>query len=118
MHADRKKSLTLAFEALGPNRVTRGLEAHGHDWTSCFLALALGGERGALARQLEGPARQEHVVAHMLRVPDKVISEVVKSWDHEETTFRELAAEWLETNRALDGSTPPVPDQTMGVAAY
>lgn len=110
MHPDRKTSLTAAFETLGPERVARGLAAHGHDWSSCFLAIALGGERGALARQLEGQWRQERVVADMLRVRVEVISEVVKSWDHEEEAFRELAAEWLEHNRApRTPARPPVP---------
>jgi hypothetical protein len=117
LHPERKSSLTAAFEALGPDRVARGLEAHGHDWSNCFLAIALGGERGALARQLEGRWRQERVVADMLRVRVQVISEVVKSWDHDEATFRELAAQWLESNRMSRTPALPVAEQTMGVAA-
>jgi len=48
-----KALLTAAFAALGPERVTRGLNATGHSWRDCFLALAISGKPDALARPLE-----------------------------------------------------------------
>jgi hypothetical protein len=106
MQADRKAQLTMAFEALGPERVARGLEAHGHSWSDCFLAVALGGEPGTLARQLQGRWRRERVVGDILGVRVHVVSEVVTAWDHDEATFRALAAEWLEANRVPAAPTP------------
>ena len=47
MRPEQKTFLTTAFEALGPARVTRGLEATGHSWNDCFLAIARYGEPGA-----------------------------------------------------------------------
>ncbi len=34
----QQKALLTAWEALGPERVTRGLQASGHTWNDCFLA--------------------------------------------------------------------------------
>ncbi len=47
-----KTLVTRAFEALGPERVARGLEAVGHTWSDCFLAIAISGEVGAFVRAL------------------------------------------------------------------
>ena len=38
MNPQQKALLTAAWEALGPERVTRGLQAIGHTWNDCFLA--------------------------------------------------------------------------------
>ncbi len=38
-----KALLTTAFEALGPERVTRGPKAAGHRWRDCLLAPAMRG---------------------------------------------------------------------------
>jgi hypothetical protein len=99
MSPKQKTLLTTALEALGPERVTRGLEATGHSWNDCFLALAIWGEPGALARQLDRRWRREHFVSTLLGVPVQVVNEVVRAWDRDERTFRALAAEWLELNR-------------------
>jgi hypothetical protein len=99
MQPDRKTLLTAAFEALGPERVARGLEATGHTWNDCFLALALGGQPGVLAHKLEKRWRKEHMVSNLLGVPAPVVTEVVTTWDRDVGTFRALAAEWLESNR-------------------
>ncbi len=111
MYPDWKMSLTTAFEALGPERVTRGLAARGHDWNDCFLALALCGEPGVLSRQIDHRWRKEQMVGAMMGVQPHVVTEVVTAWDHEEQTFRALALEWLEANRvpaagALLGALP------------
>jgi len=100
MSPEQKASLTTAFEALGPERVTRGLRATGHSSNDCFLALAIYGERGALARQLDRRWRRDHFVSTLFGVRVQVVSEVVEAWDHDAGTFRALAAEWLELNRA------------------
>ena len=39
MNPQQKALLTAAVEALGPERVTRGLQPSGHTWNDCFLAL-------------------------------------------------------------------------------
>ena len=90
MRPEQKSLLTAAFEALGPERVTRGLVATGHSWRDCFLALAIAGESDALARQLEKRWRKEHFVSTLLGVRVQVVNEVVKVWDHERGTFRAL----------------------------
>ena len=46
-----KSAVTAVFEALGPERVARGLlDAEGHTWEDCFLARAYGA-----AGELEQP---------------------------------------------------------------
>ncbi len=100
MSPAEKALLTTAFEALGPERVTRGLTATGHSWRDCFLALAVAGEPDALARDLQKRWRKEHVVSTRLGVPVQAVAQIVKAWDHDEGAFRALAAEWLELNRA------------------
>ncbi len=106
MRPEQKILLTTAFEALGAERVTRGLEATGHSWNDCFLALAVAGEPEALGRELVKRWRKEHFVGAVLGVRVQVVSEVVKTWDHDEGTFRALAAEWLELNRAAVPTAP------------
>ncbi|MGH2659767.1 MAG: hypothetical protein ACRDHS_08915 [Actinomycetota bacterium] len=108
MSAEQKTLLTTALEALGPERVMRGLEATGHTWNDCFLAIAIYGEPAALARQLEKRWRREYFVGTLLGVRVQVVNEVVRAWDHEEGTFRALAAEWLELNRAAAPTGPVV----------
>ena len=102
----KKSLLTTAFEALGPERVTRGLQAHGHTWNDCFLALATHGEAGVLGREMEKRWRREHYVGTLLGVRVEVVNEVVRTWDHDEGAFRALAAEWLELNRTAAATAP------------
>src|SRR5712691_7698539 len=108
MNPEEKVVLTTAFEALGPERVTRGLKATGHRWSDCFLALAMSCEPDALARPLEKRYRREHFVSTLLGVRVEVTSEIVRAWDHEEGAFRALAAEWLELNRTAVPTGPVV----------
>lgn len=100
MNPKEKALLTTAFEALGPERLTRGLKATGHRWTDCFLAIATYGEPGALARKMEKPRRKEQFVGPLIGVPVQVVKEVVRLWDDDEQSFRALAAEWLELSHA------------------
>ena len=100
MSPGQKTLLTTAFEALGPERVTRGLKATGHSWNNCFLAIATYGEPDALVRQMEKRGRKEHFVGALIGVPLQVVKEVVRLWDHDEHSFRALAAEWLELSHA------------------
>ena len=108
MHPVQKALLTAAFEALGPERVTRGLQASGHTWNDCFLALATYGEPGALTRELQRRWRKDHFVGTLLGVRVQVVNEVVGAWDHDEGGFRVLAAEWLELNRPAVPTRPAV----------
>ncbi len=100
MNPRQKALLTAAFETLGPEGVTRGLQASGHNWNDCFLALATYGKPGVLARELGRHWRREHYVGTLLGVRVQVVNEVVRTWDHDEGAFRALASEWLELNRA------------------
>ncbi len=102
MIAARKAVLTSAFEALGPERVTRGLTATGHNWSECFLAIATDGEANLLRRELKqnGRTDAEHFVSSLVGASVEAVHEVVRVWDHDEATFRALATEWLELNRA------------------
>jgi hypothetical protein len=108
MNPEEKVLLTTAFEALGPERVTRGLKATGHRWNDCFLAIATYGEPDALAREMEKSRRKKHVVGALIGVPVQVVNEVVHVWDHDEGAFRALAAEWLELNRMAARTEPVV----------
>src|SRR5713101_7982721 len=90
MNPEEKVLLTTAFEALGPERVTRGLKATGHSWSDRFLALAISGEPHALAREMEKAHRRKHVVGALIGVPVQVVNEVVRLWDHDEQSFRAL----------------------------
>ena len=108
MRPEQKTLVTTAFEALGIERVTRGLEATGHSWNDCFLAVAISGEPGELTRQLEKRWRKEHAVSTLLGVRVQVVNQVVRAWDHDEEAFRALAAEWLELNRVAIPTAPLV----------
>ena len=108
MNPPQKALLTAAWEALGPERVTRGLQAPGHTWNDCFLALATYGETGVLGREMEKRWRREHYVGSLLGVRVEVVNEVVRTWDHDEAAFRALAAEWLELNRAAAATAAAV----------
>ena len=108
MSPQRKALLTAAFVALGPERVTRGLQATGHTWSDCFLALAVFSDPTALVHEVQKRWRKEHVVSTLLRVRVQAINEVVRAWDHEEADFRALAAEWLELNRTAASTSPVV----------
>ena len=112
MNPQQKALLTVAFEALGPDRVTRGLQTSGHTWSDCFLALATCGEPGVLARALDRRWRREHYVGTLLGVRVQVVNEVVRTWDHDEGAFRALAAAWLELNcTAVNRSLSTVGEQ-------
>ena len=102
MSLEQKTFLTTAFEALGPERVTRGLDATGHSWIDCFLAIATYGEPGAFVRELKNRGRTDanDFVSSLIGIPLGVVYEVAGLWDHDERWFRLLAAEWLELNRA------------------
>jgi hypothetical protein len=108
MNPQEKTLLTTAFEALGPERVTRGLKARGHTWNDCFLALATFGEAGVLGREMEERWRREHYVGTLLGVRVEVVNEAVRTWDHDEAAFRALAAEWLELNPVAARTEPVV----------
>jgi len=108
MNPEQKTLLTTAFEALGSERVTRGLKAPGHTWNDCFLALAIVSEPDALPRELQKRWRKEHFLSTLLGVRVEVIHEIVRAWDHEEEEFRALAAEWLELNRTAVPTGPVV----------
>lgn len=116
MNPERKTLLTSAFEALGSERVTRGLTAKGHSWSDCFLALAIDGGSEVLDRELSKRWRKEHFVGTLLGVRVQVVTEVVRAWDHDEDGFRALAAEWLELNRVAtlgQAGGLPVSDGTV-----
>ena len=92
--------------------MTRGLQASGHIWNDCFLALATYGEPGVLARELERRGRREYHVGTLLGVRVQVVNKVVRAWDYDEGPFRALAAAWLELNRAaVDRSLSTVGEQ-------
>jgi len=112
-----KIAITQVFDALGPERVVRGLAARRHTWADCFLALACGA-RGELDRAvddgLRGAARlfrppKAVKVAKLLGVPPGAVVAVVDAFDHESPEFRRLAVEWLEENTvgaSAAGQTP------------
>jgi hypothetical protein len=110
MIAARKALLTTAFEALGPERVMRGLAATGHKWSDCFLTIATDGEANLLRQELKtnllrhqfikGRTDVEHFVSRLIGASVEAVREVVRVWDHDEAAFRALATEWLELNRA------------------
>jgi len=111
MSPEQKALLTAAFEALGPERVTRGLQATGHSWIDCFLAIAIYGEPGAFVREVNnrsGRTGANDLASNLIGVSVGVVDEVVGLWDHEERRFRALATEWLELDRAAVPTTPAV----------
>ena len=104
-----KSAVTAVFEALGPERVARGLlDAHGHTWEDCFLARAYGaaGELVRVVRRdpsrrvpnLLGLALAAADAAKVIGVQRTAIAAVVHAFDHHTTAFRQLAEEWLEEN--------------------
>ena len=111
MSPQHKALLTAAFAALGPERVTRGLQATGHSWIDCFLAIATFGEPGAFVREVNnrsGRTGANDFASSLVGVPPGVVDEVVGLWDHEERRFRALATEWLELNRTAVPTGPVV----------
>jgi hypothetical protein len=104
--AAQKAQLTAAFEALGPERVGRGLGAKGHGWRDCFLALASYYGPAARWHKLTkyGWMSQVHLFSSAIGTSPDVIRGVVKAWDRNEAAFRKLAGRWLE-----HGSEPAVP---------
>jgi hypothetical protein len=103
-----KTWVTRAFEALGPERVARGLEAVGHTWNDRFLAIAVSGERGAFVRELAQDRRTdpEHFASTLVGVPHEAVRKAVGLWDRDESEFRALAAEWLEANPTAAPAAP------------
>jgi hypothetical protein len=103
-----KAAITQVFEALGPERVARGLtDARRHTWTDCFVALAYG-PRGELERAIADSTRglarllrppKAVLVAKLLNVPPGALIALVDAFDHNTVEFRQLAEEWLEENR-------------------
>lgn len=104
-----KSAVTAVFEALGPERVGRGLaNADGHTWEDCFLARAYGapGELEQAMRRdpsrrvanLLGLALAATDTAKLLGVHWTAVSAVVDVFDHDTAEFRQLAEEWLEEN--------------------
>jgi len=91
--------LTTMFEALGPERVARGLTAVGHDWRDCFLALAMGDQPFGLRAGLPPGWRTNGVVA----LSADVTEAAVRTWDRKEAAFRAFAAEWLDRSRGEAG---------------
>jgi hypothetical protein len=100
-----KVAITQVFEALGPERVARGLAgARRHTWTDCFVALAYGA-RGELERAVADATRglarllkppKAGLVAKLLDVPPGALIALVDAFDHNTAEFRQLAEEWLE----------------------
>jgi hypothetical protein len=73
------------------------------------LAIATYGEPDALAREMEKSRRKKQIVGVLIGVPVQVVNEVVRLWDHDEQSFRALAAEWLELSRATVPTAPTAP---------
>jgi hypothetical protein len=104
-----KAAVTAVFEALGPERVARGLaNAEGHTWEDCFLARAYGAV-GDLKRAMRRDPRRRVAnllglsltateAAKLLGVQCTAVAAVVHAFDHHTTQFRQLAEEWLEEN--------------------
>lgn len=111
MRLQDKTMLTTVFQALGPERVERGLAAVGHTWRDCFLALALHDGPGMFARDLQKRWRKEYYVGTLIGVSVQMVQAVVRAWDQDETAFRALAAEWLELNRTVE-----TPARAVGIA--
>src|SRR2546427_4513123 len=102
-----KSAVTAVFEALGPERVARGLlDAHGHTWEDCFLARAYGAA-GELVRAVRrDPSRRvRNLLGLALAAVDAAkliggqwtaVAAVVHAFDHPAPPFPELAGGWLE----------------------
>ncbi len=61
-----------------------------------------------MALELEKRWGKGHAVSRRLGVRLQAVTHVVSAWDHEETAFRALAAEWLELNRVAARTEPMV----------
>src|SRR2546422_1219622 len=102
-----KSAVTAVFEALGPERVARGLlDADGHTWEDCFLARAYGAA-GELVRAVRrDPSRRvPNLLGLALAAADAAkliggqwtaVAAVVHAFDHHTTAFRQLAEEGPE----------------------
>jgi len=103
-----KTLVTRVFEALGPERVARGLEAVGHTWNDCFVAIAISGEVGAFVHEFAQGRRTdpEHFASTLVGVPHEAVRKAVGLWDRDESTFRALVAEWLEANPTAAPTAP------------
>ena len=91
--------LADAFDELGVDRVRRGLQAEGHDWTDCFLARA--------TDQPPSPARRAW--SRLDRFPGisrRTTRVMVRVWDRKERAFRNCAAAWLAGQRAEPTASP------------
>ena len=104
-----KSAVTAVFEALGPQRVARGLaNADGHTWEDCFLARAYGAvgeleqamkhDPSRRVANLLGLALAAADAAKLLGVEWTAVAAVVDAFDHDTAEFRQLAEEWLEEN--------------------
>src|SRR2546422_4619618 len=101
-----KSAVTAVFEALGPERVARGLlDADGHTWEDCFLARAYGAA-GELVRAIRrdpsrrvpnllGLALAAADAAQLIGVQWTAGAAVVQALHHHTTTFPQPAAEGL-----------------------
>ncbi len=92
-----KAALTAVFEALGPERVARGLEANGHTWHDCFLAVATG-ESHSLAGEIKRRWWTDAMafLSGVVGASPRAINAVVREWDRDDAAFRAVATEWLE----------------------
>src|SRR2546428_12299331 len=104
MIAARKALLTTAFEALGPERVTRGLTTTGHNWSDCFLAIATDGEAhlmrqalktNLLRRELKKNGRTdvEHFVSSLIDASVEAVPEMGRGGGPREAAFPAPATE-------------------------
>ncbi len=95
MRRGNRLFLMRVFEALGPGRVRRGLEATGHAWGDCFFAWACG-ELPEEALPL--PSRTLAAgpfYGAWLGVAPGWVYDAARLWDRDEPGFRNLAQEWL-----------------------
>src|SRR2546426_2295064 len=102
-----KSAVTAVFEALGPERVARGLlDADGHTWGDCFLARAYGAAGGVVRAMRRDPSRRVPNLlglalaaadaAKLLGVQWTAGSAVVDALDHRTTAFRHLGEGGVE----------------------
>ena len=94
----REVQVTAAFEALGRDRVARGLAANGHSWDDCFLTVARWGDPRPLARAIRSRWGTDAMpfLSNLLGLTPHTINTVVRLWDRHEHEFRSLASAWLE----------------------
>lgn len=96
-----KREITRVLEALGPERVERGVPALQQQrftdiWSECFLGRALGIPAGIDAT----------LIAAQL-VPVGHYCDVTHAFDHERGALRVLVEEWLEANRVPQEAPQP-----------